>query len=127
MKKFSLKTSYSENLRFFCNENELELILYNPINDNFYNSEKNLISELRLTRLSKICGEKLQIFKFEEENEFLGKKRMFERCIESEILLKDISNENINKDTFYLKMNDLLNEIKKLLKLNKLNFLGKKI
>ena len=52
---------------------------------------------------------------------------MFERCIESKILLKDISNENINKDTVYSKMNDLMNEIKKLLKLNKLNFLGKKI
>ena len=46
---------------------------------------------------------------------------MFERCIESEILIKNISNENINKDTFYFKINDLMNEIKKLLKLNKLN------
>ena len=70
MKKFSLKTSYSENLRFFWNENELELILYNPINDKFYDSEKNLISELRLARLSKIYGEKLQYLNLKKKMNF---------------------------------------------------------
>ena len=126
MKKYSLKTSYSEDLIHYCKENKLELILYNPINEKFYDSKKNIITELTLTNLSKIEGKKLQIFKFEEKNEFLGKKRVSERCLELEILLKDTTCEKMNKDTIYLKMKSFMNRIKNMFKLKQLNFIGKK-
>ena len=126
MKKYSLKTSYSEDLIHYCKENKLELILYNPINEKFYDSKKNIITELTLTNLSKIEGKKLQIFKFEEKNEFLGKKRVSERCLELEILLKDTTFEKMNKDTIYLKMKSFMNRIKNMFKLKQLNFIGKK-
>ena len=126
MKNYSLKTSYSEDLILYCKDNKLELILYNPINDKFYDSKKNILTELSMTDLSKIEGKKLSVFKFEEKNEFLGKKRAFERCFELEILLKDITCEQINKDSIYLKMTSFMNKIKSMFKLKKLNFIGKK-
>ena len=127
IKKFSLKNSYSENLIQFCHQNDLELILYNPINEKFYDSNKNIIKELKINNLSRICGENKKIFKFEEKNDFLGKKRTPERCLELGELIKDILNykesENIDERKI---MSNIIDKIKTIFNLNNLKFIGKK-
>ena len=126
IKNFSLKKSYSENLINFCREKELQLILYNPIIEKFYNSNKKVISKLTLNKLSKLGGETIKLFKFEEKCESLGNKNILERCLESEIFLKDVVDNNISKETFYHQMENFNNIIKKHLKINFLSFVGLK-
>ena len=127
IKKFSLKNSYSENLIKFCKENDLELILYNPINEKFYDSDKNMISELKFSNLSRIGGEDTKIFKFEEKNDFLGKKRNKERRLELVELVKNVLNYEVSYtiDERKIKTN-IIGKIKSIFNLKNLKFIGKK-
>ena len=127
MKKFSLNNSYSENLIDFCYKNELELILYNPINEKFYDSNKNIINELQPTKLSKIGGEIIPIFKFEEKNDFLGRKRMNERYLEFAELIKDLNDNKINVKINERKIPNYISSIKNHFGLKEIKFIGKKI
>ena len=127
IKKFSLKNSYSENLIKFCNENDLELILYNPINEKFYDSDKNMINELRISHLSRIGGEYTKIFKFEEKTDFLGKKRTKERRLELVELVKNVLNYQISDNIDERKIiSNIIDRIKAIFNLKNLKFIGKK-
>jgi hypothetical protein len=126
-KKFSLKHSYSENLINFCKKNELELILYNPINEKFYDSDKKIINELRLTKLSKIGGEVIPIFKFEEKNDFLGRKRIQERYLEFAELVKDLDDNKICPEINERKITNYISTLKNIFGLKEIKFIGKKI
>ena len=127
IKKYSLKNSYSENLIKFCSDNDLELILYNPINERFYDSKKNMINELKISNLSRIGGENSKIFKFEERTDFLGKKRNQERRLELVELLKNVLNykesENINERII---ISNIINKIKAIFNFKNIKFIGKK-
>ena len=124
-KKFGDIKTYSENLIQFCEKKDLELILYNPINELFYSANKNEIEEFILSKKSKIGGENIKFYKFEEKNNFLGKKTALERCKESENMMNVVFQKK-NSYIFFSTMETFITELKEKLNLQNIYFIGQK-
>ncbi len=118
--------NYSENLINFCKINNFELILFDPIQEVFYDSNKKKIVQFNTTQNSKLGGEEIKFFKFSEKNNFLGKKKALERCIESEKMMNAVLKYKINSNIFFSTMEKIINDLKEKLKLSNLHFIGER-
>ena len=122
---FEDNRTYSENLINYCQNNNLELILYEPIKKLFYYSNKTIISDtLSLSDISNIVGKRNKIYKFPKpDNCFLGKKRKIKRICESiEAVQIILSKEKIDKNNIITKTKGLCANFERKLNIKDLKF-----
>jgi len=129
--KFNEYRNYSECLINHCKSNNLELILFDPINKKFLDPKnpKIELTEIKLTKFSCLSREIGNIYQFpkpkEESNYFLGRKRRLEMCHESEEALKNIFHCNIDQNNLIEYAKYLKESIMRKLELPDLKFIKK--
>ena len=123
---------YSENLKNYCNDNSIELILYNPIKKIFLTNKKEKITKLSMINLkfSNLFEEMHKnIFKYPnpQGNLFLGKKRKLTRCHEFEDALISFIGEDLNQENITREIPALIENISKELVIKNLQFVSKEL
>jgi len=123
---FEVQRTYPEELIKYCKDNNLELILYNPIANKFYDSNKfELTGIFSLSNLSSVIAKNNIIYKFPKpENCFLGRKRNLNRLNESIETLEILSEEKIEKTNIIKKMNSICTYIENILNIENLKFVN---
>ena len=117
---------YSESLVKYCQDNNLELILYNPIANKFYDSNKCELNDgFSLSNLSNVSGENNKVYKFPKpDNSLLGRKRNLNRLYESIETLEILSEEKNEKTNIIKEMENIYSYIEKVLDIEKLKFVN---
>jgi len=123
---FEGQRSYSEDLIKYCQDNNLELILYNPIVNKFYDSNKcELTGSFSLSNLSSVIAKSNKMYKFQKpDNYLLGRKRNYSRLYESIETLETLSEEKIEKTNIIKEMNKICTYIEKVLNIENLKFVN---
>ena len=129
--KFNEYRNYSECLINHCKSNNLELILFDPINKKFLDSKNpnKELTEIKLTKFSCLSKEIGNIYQFpkpqEKRNYFLGRKRRSEMCHESEEALNSIFGCTLNQNNLINTAKFVKEKIMNLLEIPDLKFIKK--
>ena len=129
LKLFEEHRTYSESLIKYCEDNNLELILYNPIANKFYDSNKiELTGVFSLSNISNLIGKNNNMYKFPKpDNYFLGRKRNLNRLYESIETLEILTKEKIDKSNIITEMKNICTSIENALDIKDLKFVNSDI
>ena len=118
---------YSYDLNEYCKKNELEIILYNPINKKFYDSSKNLSQHINFTDNSNLfkCVQKNKI-EYLINKKYLYEKRKEEIDLEFQEFYNTLNKgKEFNNNEYQTNLSLFTTKLKSRLKINGISFLEK--
>ena len=126
-KNYNEFKSYSHSLNEYCKKNDLEIIFYNPIDKQFYDSSKRLSEHINFTDNSNLfkCEQKNKINYLINER-YLNEKRKEEIDIEYQEFYNILNKgKEFDNNEYQINLDLFTKKLKSRLKINGIHFLEK--